>query len=105
MLTWLIFAGPVTNVKVYGVLTYIAVLSLPACIIVILMIVSYAGSTQLCPYDGATLTLSGGTVLTCPPAELTCSRNTPIITLSSTSNLPPSCEYICIINYLYLIII
>ena len=54
------------------------------------------GSTQLCPYDGATLTFNGGTVLTCPPTELTCSRNTPILPFDSTSNIPSSCKDLCL---------
>ena len=57
----------------------------------------YAGSTQLCPYDGATLMFSGETVLTCPPTELTCSRNTPIIPFNSTSNIPSSCKNLMVI--------
>ena len=58
---------------------------------VALMMVCYADITQLCTSDGATLTF-GGTVLTCPPAELTCSRNTPIISFDS-GNVPSSCKY------------
>ena len=47
---------------------------------------------QLCPYDGATLTISNGN-LNCPPAYLTCLRNTPIASFDSTTNIPPSCKY------------
>ena len=50
----------------------------------------------LCPYDGATLTFSAGS-LTCPPAYLTCSRNTPIISFDSTGDVPQSCKYSMII--------
>ena len=53
---------------------------------------NYTGSTQLCPYDGATLTFSDRAVLTCPPAELICSRNTSISLLDSTSDVPLSCK-------------
>ena len=58
--------------------------------------VIYTGSTQLCPYDGATLVFSG-TTLTCPPAELVCSRNTSITLFDSTSNIPPSCKHSMIV--------
>ena len=47
---------------------------------------------QLCSYDGAELTVLGDT-LTCPPAELVCSRNTSITLFDSTGNIPPSCEH------------
>ena len=53
---------------------------------------NYTGSTQLCPYDSATLTFSDGAVLTCPPPELICSRNTSISLLDSTSDVPLSCK-------------
>ena len=57
---------------------------------------------QLCPYDGATLTISGGAELTCPPAYLTCSQNTPITSFDSASNIPPSCKHSMIIMKLML---
>ena len=61
------------------------------------MILYKIGSTQLCPSEGATLPLSDGTTLTCPPAELTCSRDTQFTLLTSSSNISPSCKY----NYVY----
>ena len=47
---------------------------------------------QLCPYDGAELTVQGD-ILTCAPADLICSRNTSITLFDSTAEIPPSCKY------------
>ena len=55
----------------------------------------------MCSNDGATLTISSGR-LTCPPAYLTCSRNTSIISFDSTDSIPSSCKYSMIIIKLVL---
>ena len=60
---------------------------------------NYTGRTELCPYDGATLTFSDGAVLTCPPVELICSRNTSISLLDSTSDIPLSCKGMMILRF------
>ena len=54
-------------------------------------VLTHIGSTQLCPNDGATLTFSDGAVLTCPPAELTCSRNSSIFLLEP-GTIPSTCK-------------
>ena len=52
-----------------------------------------AGDTRLCPYDGAVLTFPLGPVdVTCPPADLVCSRTTTITQFDATSDVPPSCK-------------
>ena len=52
----------------------------------------HAGSTVICPHDDARLRFSDGAVLTCPPADLTCSRNTSI-TLLDPGTVPTICKY------------
>ena len=53
---------------------------------------------RVCSNDGATETFSDGTVFTCPPAELICSRNTPIIEVEA-ENVPPSCKNLIITKF------
>ena len=61
----------------------------------------------MCSQDDATLTLSDGTSVTCPPAELICSRNTTIsIFMPNTPNQSVSVNIantnLCHINGLFL---
>ncbi|XP_065920449.1 leishmanolysin-like peptidase [Dysidea avara] len=55
------------------------------------------GDTRLCPSDGTVLTFPLGPVnVTCPPAELVCSRNTPFTQFDATGDVPPSwCDSSC----------
>jgi len=49
------------------------------------------GDTRLCPSDGAVLTFPSDDV-TCPPADLICSRTTTITEFDATGDVPPSCK-------------
>ncbi|XP_065920451.1 leishmanolysin-like peptidase isoform X2 [Dysidea avara] len=55
------------------------------------------GDTRLCSSDGAVLTFPFGQVnVTCPPADLVCSRNTAITQFDATGDVPPSwCDSSC----------
>ncbi|XP_065883622.1 ciliated left-right organizer metallopeptidase-like [Dysidea avara] len=58
--------------------------------------VTRENETRLCPFENAKLTFSNGVILTCPPAELVCARNTTIVEIDSDSSLPSSwCDSSC----------